>query len=117
MYANGIEKMSLITEILNDAHKKAGTSPAFYVAVRLRLHRLDLGIQTALVTSSLVLVDNAFAYHAIDNRYRFQVGFLGIVFVASGDFVNHFLDVCANHGAQTGIVSATLFSLACTLLS
>ena len=62
-------------------------------------------------------MDNAFAYHAIDNRYRFQVGFLGIVFVASGDFVNHFLDVCANHGAQTGIVSATLFSLACTLLS
>lgn len=88
-----------------------------YSAGELSSQILDLSAQAALVTGSLVLVDNAFAYHAIDNGYRFLVGFLGVFFVAGGNFVNHFLDVCANHGAQTGIVSATLFSLACTFLS
>ena len=64
--------------------------------------------QTALVTSSLVLVDDAFVSHAVDHRYSGGEGGLGFFQVLGVDGFHDVLDVGAHHGAQAGVVAATL---------
>ncbi len=72
---------------------------------------LDVAAQTALVTSSLVLVDDAFVSHAVDHRYSGGEGGLGFFQVLGVDGFHDVLDVGAHHGAQAGVVAATLLSL------
>jgi len=76
--------------------------------------RFDLGVQAALVTGSLVFMDDAFVGHAVDHGNRCGVSSLGVFFVAGQNGGLNFLDTGAHHGAEAGIVLAVLLGLAST---
>jgi hypothetical protein len=73
---------------------------------------LDSIVQTALVTSGLVLVNDAFVGNAIDNRYSAAVGLFRCFQVFGFNGAYNLLDVGADHGAQAGVVLASLVILA-----
>jgi len=75
----------------------------------------NLSIQTAFVTGSFILVNNAFISDTVDDRYGCLESFSGDRSITSGDSFDHFLDIGTHHGAQAGIMLAALFVLAGTL--
>src|SRR5690606_20560197 len=74
-------------------------------------HGLDVCVQAALVTSGLVLVDDALVSHAVDDRNSSSVGSLCFFQVFGFDRLDYVLDVGTNHGAQACIVIAALLGL------
>src|SRR5690606_24500880 len=72
---------------------------------------LDVRIQAALVTSSLVLVDDALVGHAVNDRYGGGVGSVGLAEALGVERLGHVLDVGTDHGAQAGVMATTLLSL------
>jgi hypothetical protein len=98
-------------------HKKTGLWPVFLNAQLLGLQRLDLRVQTALMASSLVLVDQALIRRTVYNRYGLFESFGRDFLIPSADCRNHALDLGA-HGTLTGCVVLTmLFRLFCTFAS
>ena len=79
--------------------------------------RLDSGGQTALVASSLVLVDDVFVSHAVDNAAGFTQRFASHSLVAGSDGLTDALDSGTQHRAQAGVVLVTLNRLASALAS
>ncbi|OBZ29678.1 hypothetical protein BK643_16255 [Pseudomonas protegens] len=73
-----------------------------------------MAIQTTFMASSLVLVDDAFIGHAVDNWHSQNISSLRFFSVFCVDGFNYILDVGTNHGTQAGVVAATLLSLFCT---
>jgi len=69
------------------------------------------GVQTALMTRGLVLGNNAFVDHAVDNRHCILVGCNRCIFVAGITCIDDVLDLGAHHGAQTHVVLTSLFRL------
>jgi hypothetical protein len=86
----------------------------FLVLKRRRLggERFDPLVQPALVASGFVLVNDAFVYHAVDDRYGILVGCNCSVLVAGITGLDDILDFGAQKGAQTHIVLTGLFRLA-----
>src|SRR5690606_16552802 len=74
---------------------------------------LDVAVQAALVTSGLVLVDDAFVGHTVDYRHGCNVSSTSFFQIFCIQGLDHILDVGADHGAQAGVVAATLLSLNC----
>src|SRR5690554_6227565 len=72
---------------------------------------LDVCVQAALVTSGLVLGDDALVGHAVDDRNGSSVGGLGFFQILGVDRFYNVLDVGTNHGAQACIVIAALLGL------
>ena len=69
----------------------------------------DLGRQAALVTSSFVLVDQAFGRHTIHDRLSNSESGSRSSFVARGDSSNDFLQVGTGHGTTAGVVLTAFF--------
>jgi hypothetical protein len=74
------------------------------VLLMLRSERLDLRIQTALMSCSLVFVDDAFVRHAVNNRHSLSVGCLSLLYIATFDGGQNVLDIGANERTEAGIV-------------
>src|SRR5690606_28709458 len=74
---------------------------------------LDMAVQAALVTSGFVLVDDAFVGHTVDHGHGCSVSSTSFFQIFCVDGFDHILDVGTNHGAQAGVVAATLLSLNC----
>lgn len=80
--------------------KKNRRLPVFHALVNALLQRLNRGVQSTLVSSCLVLVDDALVCHAVNNWHCRIIGLGGgsaIAFCYSG--IN-LLDVGANHGSE-----------------
>jgi len=63
------------------------------------------------MTRGLVLGNNAFVDHAIDNWHSILIGCYCCIFVAGITCTDNFLDLGPHHGAQTHVVLASLFRL------
>src|SRR5690606_27627849 len=77
--------------------------------------RLHSGIQPALVTSGLVLVNDTLVSHPVDDRHCLGVGSRRILIIAFGDGLDDVLHVGANHGTKTCVMAACNFVLTCAL--
>ena len=80
--------------------KKNRRLPVFHALVNALLQRLNRGVQSTLVSSCLVLVDDALVCHAVNNRHGSIISLGGggvIAFCYSGIYL---LDVGANHGSK-----------------
>ncbi len=75
------------------------------------LQGADVLTKTALVTGSLVFVDQAFSDRFIDNRNGLAVSGLGGFRITGGNRFHDILDMGAQRGALTGIALAAVFSL------
>ena len=64
------------------------------------------------MTSSLVLMDDAFARHLVDYWNRSTIGFFGLGGVASVDGRHHFLNAGAQRRALACISNVALYRLA-----
>lgn len=71
----------------------------------------NLRIESALVSSSLVLVDQTLSSHMIKYRNGILVRSFCCAFVAGGDSRKNTLYHCAHHGALAGITLARFFGL------
>jgi len=76
-----------------------------------------MAIQAALVTGSLVSMDNAFARHIVDHGHGGSEGGLRIFFIAGVDCLDSVLDMSTQLGTQAGVVLTALFSLTGTFFS
>ncbi len=85
--------------------------PATIKTFSLLLQCAYLSVQTALVSSSFVLVNVAFTRHAIKHRYRCRVGLSRCCFIASGDRTNDPLHMCSHHGTHSCVSCASCFRL------
>ena len=79
------------------------------------LHAADVLVKPALMTSSLVLVKQALARHAVDNRHGFFVGLTGQILVTGSYCLDHILDMRAQHGSLTCFARAAFVRLTCAL--
>ncbi len=100
-------------------HKKArpiGRALESFVAERqlapASSHRADSGVQTALVASGLVAVNEAFASGLVQRRDRIFIGGFGGGFVAGSNRVNDFFDLGTERRASAGVVGPALGILA-----
>mgnify|MGYP001773056489 CR=1 FL=1 len=75
-----------------------------------------MAVQAAFMPSCFVLVDDAFVGHAVDYRHGCSVSSTSFIQIFCINGFDHILDVGTNHGAQAGVVAATLLSLNCELL-
>ena len=82
----------------------------FFTAKALELggERFNPLVQPALVSSGLVLVDDALVDHAVDDRYGVLVGRHSRIFVAGIACVDDILDFGTHQGAQPHVVLAGL---------
>ena len=74
--------------------------------------RANLRIEPALVSSSLILVDQTLASHVVKHRNHFLVGCLGGSLVATCDGRKHPLNHGAHHRALAGVTLTRFFGLA-----
>src|SRR5690606_436163 len=80
------------------------------------LERLDMGVQTALVTRGLVLVDQATAAEPVKQRLSGHEGGFGSGDVVGVQRLDDFLDGSAHHRARAGVTGATDLGLTGALL-
>ena len=80
------------------------------------LQGLDPGAQAALAASNLVLREDAFVDHAVQNRLSLLESSLGFFVVAGFDLGLDLFHVSTSHGTQACIVLAVLLVLTCALL-
>ena len=78
------------------------------------LKRLNLSVQPALVTRSLVLVHQAFSGHAVEYRNCCCVGFRRSSFVTAADGCHNSLHMSSHHRPHTGVAGASCFCLTST---
>src|SRR5690606_21020272 len=71
----------------------------------------DFGIQAALMTSSLVLVNQAFVSDAIDHFNSIYISRLCSSKIAGFNGINYFLQIGTPHRAHAGVVLASFFVL------
>jgi GTP-binding protein len=102
----------MLLEELNWSGQRRGRSRG-----GLSRERFDPGVQSALVTSGLVLGNNAFVDHAVDNRHSILVGCRRCFLVAGITCLYDALNLGPHHGAHTHVVFAGLFRLAGALPS
>ncbi len=96
-------------------NKKPTQESAFFVSGKcsaLRGQGFNLCVQAALVTGGLVLVDNAFVGHAVDDRYSFVISRFGYCWVAANNCGVYLFDRRADERPEAGVVCPTLFRLA-----
>src|SRR5437868_10686270 len=98
----------------NGGRKKTGLSRFLRATGRsgmaARLSQsFDLGIQAALVTSSLILVDQAFVSDAVDNSNSSDVSSSSGSLITCFNGCNHFLQVGTPHRAHACVVLASFF--------
>lgn len=72
----------------------------------------NLTVKTALVTGSLVFVDQTFTGHVIENRHCFFICSLSSAFVTAGDSCKYTLYHGAHHGSMAGVALTGFFGLA-----
>ena len=103
------------------AQQKSGPKAAFFTSEkrlgRRGAERLDVAGEAALVTGSLVLVDQPACGVAIQHRHHFVVGGLGSGLVLALNGLHHFLHGGAQHGALGVVVLTVLFGLTSALTS
>ncbi len=105
---------SRVTEYFHHPQKNRLLA-GFSSAQRLGLQRLDLRVQTALMASGLVLVDQAVIRRAVYNRHSLLESFGRAGLVPSPNCRNNALDLGA-HGTLAGSVMLTMFfRLPCAL--
>jgi len=71
----------------------------------------NLTVETALVTSGLVLVDQALTSHVIENRYSVLERCFSSRFVTFGNCGEHTLDLGAHHRTLAGIALTAFLGL------
>ena len=76
-----------------------------------QLESANLSVETALVTSSLVLMNQALTSHMIENGYRFFQSRLSRGFVAIFNGFENALYLRAHHRALAGVALASGFRL------
>lgn len=79
---------------------------------RLLTHSANLCVETALVASSLVLVNKALASHVIKNRRCFFKRSFGSAFVSSSDCCENALNHSTHHRALARVALTRFFGLA-----
>ena len=77
-----------------------------------QFQRLDPGIQPALITSRLVLVDQAFVGGAVDDGYAGFIGGISSLGIASLQRLDRILDIGAERRPNGHVVSTTGLRLA-----
>ena len=96
-------------------HKKAGHWPAFWILNDLFSETADMLIQTALVTSGLVCMNQSLAGSAVNDRNRCSIGLCRAVTIACLDGGYDFLYRGAHIGPLAGVPLTVYLRLPCAL--
>ena len=97
---------------IDPAQEKTGHGPVFSSWLsQPSSEGADLCVQSALVSSRFVFMNQALGCQAVEQRGSCLVGFGRGILVARFDRLEHFLDLGAHHAASTGVVLAVLFGL------
>ena len=77
-------------------------------------HIAHMRVKPALVTGRLVLVQQSFSGHAVDDGHGFFVGFARQLLVTCGHGLDNILDMCAQSGTLTCLAQTAVIRLSRT---